>query len=94
MLLAAHIKKRSKCTDIEKRDFSKVASLMCKLGCDDFFEKGYVYIIEGIVTKNPNVSTTARLEDSLSLIVGNAVRNWSSSKIYYDWNLKQWNKNA
>ncbi|XID75025.1 hypothetical protein ACF3NA_00095 [Alkanindiges sp. WGS2144] len=94
MLVAAHIKKRSECTNHEKLDFSNIASLMCKLGCDDFFEKGYVFIKEGLVTRNLNVRTTIRLEEALSKIDGNQVKNWKNSRIYYQWHAKQWAKSA
>ena len=37
----SHIKKRAKCSDEEKRDINVVVP-MCKFGCDDLFEKGYM----------------------------------------------------
>jgi hypothetical protein len=41
-LVVAHIKKRSECTEEEKRDFDNVVMPNCKFGCDELFERGYV----------------------------------------------------
>lgn len=46
-LIAAHIKKRAKCTDDEKTDFDNVGMLACLLGCDSLFEHGYVGVDHG-----------------------------------------------
>lgn len=46
LLVAAHIKPRSKCSTSERTN-SNVVMPLCKIGCDDFFEKGYL-------TVNPN----------------------------------------
>tara|TARA_B100000963_G_C22565190_1_gene643318 strand:+ start:455 stop:1408 length:954 start_codon:yes stop_codon:yes gene_type:complete len=43
MLWCSHIKKRSKCTDEEKRDYNVVLP-MCRFGCDELFEKGYIAV--------------------------------------------------
>ncbi len=42
LLVAAHIKKRSHCTDQEKRDLSNVGMLNCKFGCDELYERGFI----------------------------------------------------
>ncbi|QUQ68284.1 hypothetical protein [Kutzneria sp. CA-103260] len=44
LLVAAHIKKRSLCEDEEKRDLLNIGMLACKLGCDDFYELGYISV--------------------------------------------------
>ena len=41
-LVAAHIKKRAKCTNTEKRDFKNIAMLACRFGCDELYERGYI----------------------------------------------------
>jgi len=51
MLVAAHLKKRSECTVVEKKDFKYVAALMCKTGCDDLYENGYISVDNGMVVK-------------------------------------------
>jgi hypothetical protein len=40
----AHIKRRSLCTEDERRDFGNVAMLACKFGCDALFEDGYLAV--------------------------------------------------
>jgi len=87
-LVAAHIKKRAKCTKAEKLDFDNVATLMCKSGCDDLFEKGYIYVSGGAIYKNATRDTTAILDKVISELAGNIVPNWSESKKYYGWQEK------
>lgn len=89
MLVAAHIKKRSKCSSKEKLDFHNVAALMCKLGCDDLFEKKYVYVSDGKLVGNFEATITESLKLAIKAIEGNSVPNWSDSKKYYDWHAKQ-----
>lgn len=42
LLVAAHIKARSFCSEEERYDFQSVAMLACSLGCDALFEKGFI----------------------------------------------------
>ncbi|MFG2950460.1 hypothetical protein [Streptomyces adustus] len=46
-LIAAHIKKRSECSDEEKRDLANIAMPACTLGCDAVYEHGYVTVAAG-----------------------------------------------
>ncbi|MFF9521297.1 hypothetical protein OG399_15420 [Streptomyces achromogenes] len=46
-LIGAHIKKRSMCTDTEKRDLANIAMLACVFGCDALYEHGYVTVAPG-----------------------------------------------
>lgn len=41
-LVVAHIKKRSVCTEEEKRDFDNIVMPNCTFGCDELFERGYI----------------------------------------------------
>lgn len=50
-LATAHIKKRSNCSDDEKRDLHIVMPT-CYLGCDKIFEDGYVVVKEGKIASN------------------------------------------
>ena len=91
-LVAAHIKKRSECSNAEKLDFENIAALMCKAGCDDLFERGYVYVSNGEVFKNTKRKTTTALDSVISRIVGNTVSNWHGSKAYYKHHETKFNK--
>ncbi|MGY0312475.1 hypothetical protein BZA03_104170 [Alteromonas sp. I10] len=82
-LVAAHIKKRSECSLPEKLDFDNVAALMCKAGCDDLFEKGYVFVSGGVIVRNPKRSTTPALDKLIKVLEGKTVKNWLGSSVYY-----------
>ncbi len=43
LLHAGHIKPRRDCSENERKDLN-VTMPICKLGCDDLFEKGYIYV--------------------------------------------------
>lgn len=88
LLVAAHIKKRSKCEDYEKLDFNNIATLMCKTGCDDFFEKGYIVVISGEIIQAKRKGLTSRVQFLIDQLVGNTVPNWNGSKQYYEWHQK------
>lgn len=90
-LVAAHIKKRSECSNAEKLDFENIAALMCKAGCDDLFEKGYVFVSSGVVCKNTKRSTTPALDSVIDRIAGNAVSNWHGSAAYYQFHEAKFN---
>jgi len=88
LLVAAHIKKRSKCEVHEKLDFDNIATLMCKTGCDDFFEKGYIVVIDGVITQAKKKGLTAKVQFLIDQLVGNKVLNWIGSERYYKWHEK------
>ena len=52
LIWCAHIKKRSECTLDERLDFENIIMPMCKFGCDDLYEKQYIYVDNGIVKIN------------------------------------------
>lgn len=58
LLVAAHIKSRYRCTDSEKRDVSNNVILMCKFGCDDLFERGYITVLDGRIVAGPLQAAT------------------------------------
>jgi len=45
LMVTAHIKPRSKCSFSEKKD-PNIVMPVCKVGCDDLFEKGYIFVNE------------------------------------------------
>ena len=54
MVWCSHIKKRRYCTNEEQVNLNVVMP-MCKFGCDDLFEKGYLTVSEGSVIILNNV---------------------------------------
>lgn len=91
-LVAAHIKKRAECSKSEKLDFDNVAALMCKAGCDELFERGYVFVSDGVIKKNEKRTTTPALDMLIRNIEGNTVANWSGSSEYYKYHESKFNK--
>jgi len=88
LLVAAHIKKRSICNSAEKMDFKNIAALMCKLGCDDLFEKGYIGVDTSEVVANKKKSGMPFVDTAIGKLAGNVVPNWTGSKKYYEWHKK------
>jgi len=85
LLVAAHIKKRSECSNAEKLDFKNIATLMCNMGCDSLFENGYIFIESGHVIDGDRKDATSAVIEFIRNIVGNSVHNWSGSEKYYKW---------
>lgn len=92
MLVAAHLKKRSECSASEKIDISNIAALMCKTGCDDLYEQGYLSVREGKVVRTKKKVTSVRVNEVLSLVAGNRVSNCEGSSAYYQWHHSKFNK--
>jgi hypothetical protein len=86
MLITAHIKKRSKCTFEERLDVDNIVMPMCKLGCDDLYEKGYLYIDEiGKVAINKNKIVTPVLMGLLASLESSTCSHWGpNTKMYFD----------
>ncbi len=85
-LIAAHIKKRAECELEEKKDFDNVAMPMCKFGCDDLYEKGYITVEDGEVVRLLDETVTETVEEYIDSIVGNECEYWDEdSKKYFEW---------
>jgi len=89
LLVAAHIKLRSECSRDEKLDFDNIAALMCVLGCDSLFEKGFVYVSGGIVHANHWRNGTSDVETAIEQLAGRGVINWPGSSGYYKWHANE-----
>lgn len=69
LLIAGHIKTRSKCTEDERRDYRAAAMLICNLGCDALFEWGYLVVDGGGRVrpgKRPETRTVKNAVEALS----------------------------
>ena len=88
LLVAAHIKKRSKCSLDEKKDLANIATPMCVLGCDALFEKGYIGVNEGKVASIKPAQTN-HAKSHISMLEGESCKDWTEeNKKYYYWH---WN---
>jgi hypothetical protein len=86
-LVASHIKKRALCSLEERLDYRNVVMPMCKFGCDDMFEKGYIFVDKGKV--NVNKTDTEAVNIILYQLEGRDCDYWSdSSKKYFDFHKK------
>lgn len=85
LLVTAHIKKRSECSNEEKLDYKNVVMPMCKCGCDSAYENGYIYVDEhGIVRQNHDKNVTSDMNEMLQKLDGNtcAQHNLSSAPYF------------
>lgn len=83
-LIAAHIKKRSECLDVEKADIPAIAMPMCLMGCDALYEKGYLTVVDGrIVIDN---TSNPELRNLLNSLEGKSCDYWNNDNSgYFDW---------
>lgn len=84
-LVAAHIKKRAHCNHQERLDLNVVMP-MCKLGCDEIFEKGYVFIDQGIIKRSSHKSFTSDLINYVKPLEGTNCPSYNTkSAKYFEW---------
>jgi hypothetical protein len=62
LLVAAHIKKRARCTDAERRDLENIVMLNCRFGCDELYGRGYL-----AVSKTKQTETSEVLDDEVAI---------------------------
>jgi hypothetical protein len=94
LLVCAHIKKRAICSDEEKRDFNNVVVAMCRLGCDELYERGYISVKNGKVISLPSGPLLKKVQDYIDNITGKHVSAYDSgSKQYFDWHYAKYSSN-
>ena len=87
-LICAHIKKRSKATDLEKIDAKNIVAPMCRFGCDELFERGFITIIDAKVQRNikKTENITEAMNKYINDIEGNTCIYYTNkSKKYFKW---------
>jgi len=87
-LIAAHIKRRTDCTDDEKRDLDGVLMLACKFGCDYLYEVGYIG-----VNSAKRLVISPRLKDQAALSYLSTIRDRlipgsEKQEQYFVWHFK------
>lgn len=88
-LIAAHIKKRANCNEVEKRDYKNIIMPLCRFGCDELYEKGYVAVDNGIIIDTKTKYKTDAILDYLNLIVDKHCSYWTkNTKAYFEWHKK------
>lgn len=87
-LVTAHIKKRSHCSTQERKD-KNIVFPMCKFGCDELFERGYISVSNGKFISLQKKPFTTSVEEYIDLIEGNDCKFFSSeTSPYFEWHLK------
>jgi hypothetical protein len=71
LLVAAHIKQRASATDEERRNL-KIVMSACKLGCDELFERCYIFIGTSgeIIANEASVSSFEDLKSHAKTLMG------------------------
>ena len=71
LMIAAYIKPWGACSEAERKS-PHAAMPVCKIGCDDFFENGYIVVEEdGLVWINNEMQYPATLKSVLVDVLGN-----------------------
>ena len=84
MLVAAHVKKRSVCTPEERLDYKNIVTPMCKFGCDELYEKGYLFVSEnGLVEINDSKVVTPIIEKYINKVSNNKCIHHNSQTEQY-----------
>ncbi len=89
LLVAAHIKRRSKCGHTEKGDPANVVP-MCLFGCDALFERGYIGVRNGQVVSIPGPPTTDTVEHRIKELTNRTCAQWTKKNAqYFEWHYTQ-----
>lgn len=84
-LVAAHIKPRSACSEMERADTRNVSMLACLFGCDALFEFGYVVVGDSGVIE-PGRTAPEQIRERIESIVDEKCRAYDEhSRGYFDW---------
>ena len=87
-LVSAHIKRRSNCSQTEKRDLNIVFP-MCKFGCDELFENGYIVVKDGQFQSMNKVPTTKDIDLYINQIEGKRCTYYNSdTEQYFKWHFE------
>ena len=91
LLVTAHVKRRAACTLDEKMDYKKNVMPMCKLGCDDLFEKGYITVSkDGTIMAGKSLTQTEAVRSYINSIEGCRCDHWNSeSSEYFKWHRQE-----
>jgi hypothetical protein len=86
-LRAAHIKRRSRCSDDERRDLGNIAMPACLFGCDSLFELGFVAVDpEGRIIVSPASLDDPALGPRLRDLAGRRCETATAGRRgYYEW---------
>ena len=88
-LVAAHIKKRARCTLEEQKDYRHIVMPMCKFGCDELYERGYIGVRNGRVVSIKPVNS-AEIKFYVGALEGRSCNHWNDgSQPYFNWHIEK-----
>lgn len=88
LMEAAHIKKRCKCTDEERRN-KNVVMPMCNMGCNDLYEYNYFKVEDGVIVADFDKPMTEDVKLYLERINGKECGYWNEkTKEFFDFHNK------
>lgn len=89
-LRTAHIKKRSQCSEQERRDEHNIMCA-CTLGCDHLFELGYLYVdTTGTIRTRSRAKMTSAIQTAAAALAGRKCDAHSAaSGQYFAWHESQ-----
>jgi hypothetical protein len=87
LLIAAHIKPRSKCSLQEKQDATNIVFPLCLFGCDSLYERGYVSVnSRGKIEVKILSGVTPIVKRFLNSIKGKTCLSWNPQNAkYFKW---------
>jgi hypothetical protein len=89
LLVAAHIKPRSECSENEKRDLNNIVP-MCLFGCDALFERRQVVVSDGKVElRLSGNDLNKRLSEFLKVLQQRQIPCKAEQAKYFDWHSKR-----
>lgn len=84
-LVTAHIKKRAFCSLEERKDVNVVMP-MCKFGCDEIYEKGYISVSAGVFKDMNKTPTSSQLKKYIAQVDGTKCECYSDKNLeYFKW---------
>jgi hypothetical protein len=84
-LVAAHIKKRSKCTNNQKLDLHNIGMLNCKFRCNESYERGYISVNgSGKIVKSSKLFGAVERK-YMHTTVQDSVQANKAQKPYFGW---------
>jgi hypothetical protein len=87
-LITAHIKKRSFCEPNERKDLNVVMP-MCKMGCDEIYEKGYICVSNGVFIDMKRLPSSPQLQHYINQISETKCEYYNvQTKVYFDWHFE------
>ncbi len=88
LLVAAHIKQRSQCSNPERQDLAHVVMSACRFGCDELFERGYIGVDDdGTIILSERVQSSKHINAYAQQHLSDQIfgKSMSGRRNYFAW---------